>query len=133
VSHALGQIVTHGDVEQTIRALFSTEDIFDLLVRVQGADDGEERNDAFAELLDSLAMYGGNDLNGRDLVVAPPNKQAITRALSVLGDQAPAAPAVRAHPAHLRPTAGRSTGGDPGPRAGRPVAHAHGLLAPATL
>jgi hypothetical protein len=78
-------VVTHGDVEHTIRTLFSAADNNDLVVRVQGAGDIEARNDAFGALLDSLAMHNGGALNATALVVAPPNKQSITRALSVLG------------------------------------------------
>ena len=78
-------LVTHGDVEQTIRALFSVADNHNLVVRVQGADDSEERNEAFAELRDSLAMYCGDALEATALVVAPPSKESLTRALSVLG------------------------------------------------
>jgi hypothetical protein len=83
----LSPIVTHGDVEQTIRTLFSVADNHDLVVRVQGADDNEERDHAFGELLDSLAMYNGGALNATALVVAPPSKESLTRALSVLGKQ----------------------------------------------
>jgi len=80
-------IVTPNDVEATIRSLFSVSENFDLVVRVQGAGDSSQRNDAFAELLESLSMHGGGELN-QELVVAPPSKAAITRALSVLGNKA---------------------------------------------
>lgn len=39
MSAGASPIVTHGDVEQTIRTLFSVTDNNDLVVRVQGADD----------------------------------------------------------------------------------------------
>ena len=81
----LSPIVTHGDVEQTIRNLFSVEDNHDLVVRVQGAGDNEQRNDAFGELLASLAMHHGGALNAAALVVAPPSTESLARALSVLG------------------------------------------------
>jgi hypothetical protein len=80
-------LVTHGDVEQTVRNLFSVADTRDLVVRVHGAGDSEERNDAFGELLASLAMYNGGALSTRELKVAPPDKAAILRALSVLSQK----------------------------------------------
>jgi hypothetical protein len=79
-------IVTPTDVEETIRSLFSVSENFDLVVRVQGAGDRTQRNDAFAELLESLSMHGGGELN-QELVVPPPSKASINRALSVLGNK----------------------------------------------
>ncbi|HXK20919.1 MAG TPA: hypothetical protein VNG33_24075 [Polyangiaceae bacterium] len=55
------------------------------MVRVQGAGDTEQRNGAFGELLDSLAMYNGAALDAVALVMAPPSKDSLARALSVLG------------------------------------------------
>lgn len=82
----LSPIVTQGDVERTIRALFNVAGNDDeVVVRVQGAGDSDERNEAFAELRDSLAMYNGGALTATALVVAPPSKDSLTRALSVLG------------------------------------------------
>jgi len=81
------QIVTHGDVEETIRSLFSVEDNDDLVVRVQGASDSLQRDEAFGELLASLAMYGGGALDAVALAVPTPGKESITRALSVLAKQ----------------------------------------------
>jgi hypothetical protein len=85
VPAGLSPIVTHGDVEQTIRTLFSVAENHDLVVRVQGADDSRERNEAFETLRESLAMYGGDMLEAASLVVAPPSKDSLSRALSVLG------------------------------------------------
>jgi hypothetical protein len=78
-------IVTHGDVEHTIRKLFGAADNHDVVVRVQGADDREGRNEAFAALRDSLAMYNTDVLNAAELVMAPPSQDSLARALSVLG------------------------------------------------
>lgn len=72
-------------MEQTISALFGAADNHDLVVRVQGAEGSEERNLAFAELRDSLAMYNGDILSATHLVLAPPSKESLSRALSVLG------------------------------------------------
>ncbi len=80
-------LVTHGDVEQTVRKLFSVVDSHDLVVRVHGAEGSAQRDDAFNELLESLAMYNGGTLQAHELRVAPPGKEAITRALSVLGQK----------------------------------------------
>lgn len=80
-------VVTHGDVERTVRQLFSVTDGQELVVRVHGAGDREQRNDAFSELLESLAMYNGGALKAAELRVAPPGKEAIVRALSVLGQK----------------------------------------------
>lgn len=81
-------VVTHRDVERTVRSLFgSGGESSDLVVRVHGAGDTEQRNDAFNELLASLAMYNGGTLQASELRVAPPNEAAIVRALTVLSQR----------------------------------------------
>lgn len=82
-------LVTPADVESELYRLFHANHNPNLVVRVQGATRSEDRQDAFRELLESLAMYGDGSgtADVRQLVVKLPDCGTITRALSVLSQE----------------------------------------------
>jgi hypothetical protein len=75
-------ILTPADVEREIVRLFGDPAQSQLVIRVHDAD-GESRIDAFRELLDSLSMHGFRT-GDAEILVRPPDANAIARALSVL-------------------------------------------------
>jgi hypothetical protein len=74
-------IVTPADVEREIVRLFGDPAQSSLVIRVHDADESA-RVEAFRELLDSLEMYG--IATDGEILVSPPDHDALTRALSVL-------------------------------------------------
>lgn len=77
--------ISREDVEQEILRLFGDPSETGLVIRVHGEDANQTgRTQAFRVLLDSLAIY---DFHGRteEIAVKPPDMEAMTRALAVLG------------------------------------------------
>lgn len=80
-----GWSITPAAVESEIRRLFSTGGADNLVIRVQGAAASSEgREDAFRELLESLAMYHEEFRETREILVEPPRVEAIARTVAVL-------------------------------------------------
>src|SRR5262245_27173578 len=72
--------ISRADVEIEVERLFGTDG---LVMRVLGDDQSREaRNQAFTELLSSLAMYGYTP--AQPLTVDAPTADDLTRALAVL-------------------------------------------------
>ncbi len=79
-------VVSQSDVEREIVRLFGDSVHTGLIIRVQGAEAGDDsRSEAFRELLDSLTMY---DFHGgqQHITVEAPDQQTIAAALAVLGE-----------------------------------------------
>ena len=74
-------------MESELYRLFHANTNPNLVVRVQGAARSEDRQDAFRELLESLAMYGDAGSGAHPIVVKLPDSATITRALSVLSQE----------------------------------------------
>lgn len=78
--------VSLADVEREIASLFGEAGHAGLVIRVHGEDSTTSgRSEAFRELLDSLAMYDFRGNSEEEIRVKPPDRKAITAALSVLG------------------------------------------------
>ncbi|MRG90547.1 hypothetical protein [Polyangium spumosum] len=77
-------LISEQDVEQEIQRLFLAQAGSGLVIRVYGEEGGTAENiEAFREMLTSLRMYDYGSAAG-DVLVDAPNRQILTRALSVL-------------------------------------------------
>lgn len=84
-SGAPPEIISRRDIEQEIARLFGDPNETGLVIRVHGEDGTTSgRTQAFRELLESLQLY---DFQGsaEEITVKPPDAEAMTKALSVLG------------------------------------------------
>lgn len=77
--------VSPQDVEQEITRLFGDPNETGLVITVHGGEDSEDgRNEAFRELLQSLAIYDFQN-QATAVSVKPPDLETMTKALAVLG------------------------------------------------
>ncbi|MGC4087103.1 MAG: hypothetical protein QM756_04205 [Polyangiaceae bacterium] len=81
------KLISPADLEHELMLLFGAGKNTDLVVRVQGADLEQDRNDAFQELLRSLTLYNPEAIDAQRLTVPLPDQHTITRALLVLADK----------------------------------------------
>jgi hypothetical protein len=80
-------LISEQDVEQEIQRLFLGQAGSGLVIRVYGEEGGAAENlEAFREMLSSLRLYDYGTAAG-DVLVDAPNRQIMTRALSVLAKE----------------------------------------------
>ena len=80
-------LISPADVEHELLVLFGGDKNSNLVVRVQGAAQPEDRSDAFQALLQSLALYNPTAVEAHGVTVDPPDARTITRALLVIADK----------------------------------------------
>lgn len=77
-------LVTSEDVVRELHRLFGAGNDSGLVIRVYGEEDGKA-DDTFHEMLASLKMYDERFGEGGKVLVQPPSRATLVRAMSVLG------------------------------------------------